>query len=175
MTTFAYRDGVLVSDTAISYSEMVCGQTIKIAQRKGYFAAACGSAAISQTFVRWFQNGMVGDPPSMENKSYQASAYIFCPDDKIISFEPSGMHWHTAPYVADGSGSKLAYGVMANGGTAVEAIEAACKHDIFTREPITILKRPEIMLPILQREKAARYDRIYANMETLNDFIKPMG
>lgn len=143
MTTFAYRNGVLVSDTAVTMSGQYIGTTVKIAKKGPFLAAASGTASLARGFMDWFSGGMKDKPVTfIQNgkEDWSCWGYIFCPDGLMLSFEPSGVNHHRSEFLADGSGAQLAMGAMAYGASAKKAVRIACQYDISSREPITILR-----------------------------------
>lgn len=144
MTTYAYKNGVLVADTAVTMGGQYLGTTLKIVKKGPFLAAASGSASLARNFIDWVARGMKGDVPDMlvtaSKEDWTAWGQIFCPDGLVVSFEPNGVNTYRSPFTADGSGGMIAMGAMAHGATAEEAVRIACKLDVATREPIVILR-----------------------------------
>lgn len=146
MTTIAYRDGVLASDTATWSGAALVGSVVKIVRRPGdgHLAAAAGSARYGSAFREWFIQGEQGVAPTpMETEHYSDRGMIFRGGFVVIIHEPEGAHEIKAPYYATGSGRDFALGAMYSGAGAARAIEAAAFHDGWTQLPMTVLKHQE--------------------------------
>jgi len=129
MTTIAYRDGVLATDSRVTSGDVIIGEVRKIAASgDGRIAAVCGVAEVCQEWLSWWAGPQDADPPELDE------------DTGVITVEDDGVWYHTdrgrwqleAEYHAVGSGRDIALGAMAVGACAVEAIEAAIKHDAMT-------------------------------------------
>lgn len=143
MTTFAYRKGILVADTCVTSQGIRVGSTVKITKRGRLLAAAAGNASICRTFCDWVQGGLKGEGPQMlipdGKDGFCAWGYLFMPDGLCLSFEPSGVNHMRAEFITEGSGSLIAFGAMAYGASAEEAVLIACQYDGASQTPITIL------------------------------------
>jgi len=145
MTTIAYRDGVLATDSQVTYgSSYYTGAITKIAKREFYdvgekkvhLAAGCGDAVLVQRFLNWFNDGESGEfDLKVKGDREEAS---FC---GVVVVDLNTLIMHTVEgmctlkineYFADGSGSPFALGAMYHGATAEQAILAAGKHDRHT-------------------------------------------
>lgn len=135
MTTVAYRDGVIASDSQVSSGDTIVGFTPKCGIINGVLYGFSGAMALGQAFEAWLRRGMNGDPPAME-KSGLAAKGLVVHDGIILSWESGGWDRLHAPYYAIGSGRDHALAAMAVGACAVKAVEAACKHDVWSGGPI---------------------------------------
>jgi len=140
MTSIAYRNGVLVSDTSVFDRGVYCGEVQKIGMAPdGTIGGGAGQLAEVARFLEWLSGGMEGDPPKIIND-----------DSECIFIRPDGIVWwigHDSnptqlkgEYFAIGSGFKLAIGAMAMGATATRAIEICADLDNMTRRPLHTLK-----------------------------------
>lgn len=147
MTTIAYRDGVLASDSLCTVGGSVCGQYDKIADIHGFLLGGCGAIANVCKFFDWFRN---------KHANYDQPAPI-PPDDTlrpkenewytiIMVHKETGTIWQVddggyphrleADFMAIGSGRQFAIGAMEMGASAAQSITAAMRHDISTPEDI---------------------------------------
>jgi hypothetical protein len=99
MTTIAYRDGVIASDTGMTVAGVKIGTVRKIARnQKGDLCGGAGSATFVSEFLHWFKNGERGAPPDAvsTDELLDRSMIILYDDPKtIIIHEPGGMsHIH---------------------------------------------------------------------------------
>lgn len=153
MTTIAFKDGILAADSAVTASGNWEGSCMKIAKLKpSIFAGFAGALAVQETVFEWIAGGMDRKkiPTIMDGgEDYKWDCLVITPD-AVWSLERSFLRSFTqSPYYAIGSGADLALGAMAMGATANQAVEAACKHDIYSRQPITMLKVPKWPRPTM--------------------------
>jgi len=136
VTTICYRDGVLAADTAVNAGDMTVGTTVKIARAPdGTIGGAAGPLGITTKFLRWLQDGMIGEPPSGK----EVQLMWVTPDGKVWANDGDGAYEMVHAYCAIGTGYRMAMGAMAFGATAREAVEVCCDLDHSTRRPITEL------------------------------------
>ena len=172
MTTIAFRDGIIASDTqATQWNTQIPGKTVKIRvvpadkfrvskdadgneiqKRKfgklgGWVFAGCGSQIEIQALYDWL-SVITADFDLSDRDAYEgapefecSSAILIPPSSELplIMFtvagpliEPVGAR----PFLAIGTGSEFAYGALATGADAVDAVAAASKFDIYTSAPI---------------------------------------
>lgn len=139
MTTIAYRDGVLASDSLVTLGNTkVHGSYQKIRRIGGYLVGTAGSVATWQQFIDWVKSGNDEDPPPKG----VYNALIVDPRGKVREIEngsvlpcPRG-----AKFFAIGSGSPYALAAMYAGATAAEAVKIAAKIDTSTGLPVKTLK-----------------------------------
>ena len=140
MTTVAFRDGVLAADTLVTANTHRDGSVTKIAKRGPVLAAAVGLLPFALAFLDWFRGGMLGDPPPMGNKEDRATGHIFTSDGWVLSYSIFGWQRIRAEYYANGSGSDYAYGAMAMGASAEDAVRAALIHETASGGEIQVLR-----------------------------------
>lgn len=144
MTSIAYRDGVLVSDSAVFDRGTYCGQSAKIGQAPdGTIGGGAGQMAEVSRFLEWMTGGMDGAPPKVIND-----------DTECIFIRPDGVVWWLGhdclpsrldgDFFAIGSGFRIAIGAMAMGATAARAIEVCADLDSMTRRPLHALSLPGV-------------------------------
>ncbi len=139
MTTVAYRDGTMASDSLVAYGDVDAGGAGKVFQIGPVLLGFSGCLAIGQRFVDWVRAGMRGDAPDMARGGNKASA-IIVHDGYIVSCDDSGWDRLKAEYYAIGSGRLLALGAMAHGASAEEAVRAAIRHDIYSGGAVQVVK-----------------------------------
>lgn len=144
MTTLAYKDGVLASDSMALNSWNILGAKAKIDRRGSILFGASGrSSSICRAFVDWGRRGFVGDPPQMRmGDGEDACGFIFPGEDRIIMWTHDGPNEFRAPYFGFGSGGEFATGAMAAGASPEEAIRIASQWDLGTNLPLRVVRRP---------------------------------
>lgn len=129
MTTVAYRAGVLAADSQVTTHTHRDGSVVKIVKNGPYLAAACGCWPTCLKFLDWFRAGMpearTPDMSGGNDDKNGATGHIFTPDGMILTFTHAGWSRRRADYYASGIGSDYAYGAMAMGAMAEEAVRAA--------------------------------------------------
>lgn len=139
MTTIAYRDGVLASDSLVTLGNTkVHGSYQKIRRIGDHLLGTAGSVAACQQFIDWVKSGNDEDPPPKG----EYSALIIDPRGRVREMEngsvlpvPRG-----AKFFAIGSGAPYALAAMYAGATATEAVKIAAKIDTSTGLPVKTLK-----------------------------------
>lgn len=132
MTTIAYRDGVLAADSRITAGNLIVpGGFYKIRRLPcGSLFAGCG---IVDNIERLLESIISDDdPPSVRN----TTAVQIDPKGSMWTYE--GYVWvrQRGPYGAWGSGSAFAYGALAMGASAKDAVRVAIKFDSGSGGPV---------------------------------------
>lgn len=140
MTTIAWDGEVLAADSQITSGEMRVGHYRKIGKRGRVLFGASGEQGLAQRFIAWCAGGFNGDPPEMTKGGSSASGLVIL-GDRILTFSDTGIDTVHGPYYAQGSGSPFAYGALAAGATAGDAVRAAIKHDCGSGGYVTELRR----------------------------------
>lgn len=143
MTTIAFKNGVVASDTGASNRGSRVGHVVKIFARDGHVAGSCGDSGWNASFRKWFASGETGNPPEIRRDAHNnddAKGVIFRRDGIIEVYESTGMHEVTAPFYAIGSGAAEARGAMQVGASAEEAVRAAMILDDGTYGNVLVLK-----------------------------------
>lgn len=143
MTTLAYRNGVLASDSQITFGGMRYARARKIARLpNGALVGICGSLAQGAKLMEFLiQND--GDLSEELLKSLpDVNALLIMPDRSVMILE-GGKRGGAAPidgeFFADGSGGSFALAAMCGGADAVRAVEIAADLDIHTSLPVQSL------------------------------------
>ena len=140
MTTIAYREGMIASDSQVTSGNVFDCTSEKIARNeRGDIAGASGCLVFSQAFLDWFQGGEKGELPKCPD---EAEAFIVrnAAPERVECFDNRGQCVVSAPYYAVGSGKRVALGAMAFGADAIQAVNCAIKHDIYTGGTVDTLK-----------------------------------
>lgn len=149
MTTIAYKQGILASDSRVTDSETgIYGAIKKINKIDNCLVGGCGNAEL----VAWFLNNFAG---RMFNKTThnpytticnrredEFQGLIITPRGKIFMVEASLIPFEikSAGGLAIGSGAAFAMGAMASGKTAAEAVSIAMKFDVNSGGKVQKLK-----------------------------------
>lgn len=131
MTTVCFREGILAADTLIAYNTITNGERCKIAKCGNYYVALAGSAFLRPVLEKWVTDGCREDavPKLMMEHVDDFSVIIIDNAGDAFAFDNGFLVPIYAPYTAIGSGALLAYGAMAHGASAEEAVAAAALHD----------------------------------------------
>ena len=138
MTTVAYRDGVMASDSSCWEGSTNAHSVKKVWKIRGCLVGCSGNMADIHSFVRWVKDGAAEDEyPRMKSLSA-----IVASDLGVSAFEAGSFHPIpvVGKYCSVGSGSSVALGAMHHGATAVEAIRAARHHNEATKGRIVSVR-----------------------------------
>lgn len=161
MTTIAYKDGVLASDSMVSdvHRGLYEGTTQKVFQLSGGCLYA-SSGDYDDRAVRALLDSVrspdqLPSPQQLWECDVNADCVLVFPDGQVFiitittDVEPGDdenpvqaaeIFQVSAPYVAVGSGRQIALGAMWAGRSAAQAIEAACEHNVWTRGPVQSMR-----------------------------------
>lgn len=143
MTTIAYRDGILVSDTrAYSGDKHPIGHKAKIHELEDGSLFGCSTTVVGlpERLLRWVKEGRDPDefPYSGDN-----GFTVFLVDPEGQVFYAAGQPFFTGPLTASfwaiGSGEQYAHGALMAGASAEEAIRIACACDPWSAPPLQII------------------------------------
>lgn len=138
MTTVAYRDGIIASDSLITSGGARAGLTArKIRKIGGALVAGCGFIGELERFVSWVAGGMKGDDPL---RGGETTALLIAPGQPLLMFAGAGPWAVESDFIAMGSGEDFAFGAMAHGASAVEAVEIAIRFDVYSGGPVRTIK-----------------------------------
>jgi len=128
ISTIAYRDGVIASDSLVMCGHIRAGYTKKITKTsEGYLLGAAGSLADLNKFFDVFEANQSEDIVFSKDMDFDNfEGMIVTPKGKVYIVENSGYPFHIeADYYAVGSGTELAKGAMAMGASSVDAVKVA--------------------------------------------------
>lgn len=141
MTTIAFRDGVLASDSHVVFDQQVhVYDVVKIVETNdGKFAGACGKLSQAARFLQWIVNPGKRESPISDP---DVSGFTVDEDGVVTIYDDEGSHEIELPYnfFALGSGQEAALAAMHMGATAEQAIEIAGRVCKFTGGRIQVLR-----------------------------------
>lgn len=147
MTTIAYKDGVMAADSrAYSGDSTPIGHKTKIHRLEDGSLIGVSSCkpGVPETFIKWVREGAnIDKTPNMVMDFLALHVKPTITGDAEITFYNScfvAAGPVFGPYFSIGSGEKYALGAFSMGADAVQAIQAACMHDAWSKEPITRLE-----------------------------------
>lgn len=140
MTTIAYRDGVLATDSGVQSGSTRVGTTQKCFKAKdGSLLAFAGNANLGTDVKEWIETGLKLDRvPDTEDRG---TIVWIKPDGTIWCIDGGGLPYPVeAPFYAEGSGEDFAYGAMAAGANAMQAVEIAKHFDSNSSGPVQLVE-----------------------------------
>lgn len=141
MTTIAYRDGILASDTGIHGGGYFVGETEeKIFEHQGSLFGVTGDLSAIVILKKWLEDGR-----SLEKlpdfKKDNVEIIEINPGGKVFFLYETFLPIHIdAEYHALGSGDRIAIGALDIGATATMAIEICIKRDCYTAGKVISLR-----------------------------------
>jgi hypothetical protein len=142
MTTVALRDGVIAAERLITNRDIVVGLQKKLFVATGpggsYVHASVGECGHDDAVGKWIGDGM--NPTEIPDIGEHGHAVVvWCGGLRTLT---CGLMYEAgeAPFHAWGNGRVIALGAMAAGASAEEAVEIACRFDVYSRGPIDVIK-----------------------------------
>ena len=145
MTTAVYRYGVLAADSGMFDRDCYCGDVVKVRKSGLYLMTAAGSMACVLKFFEWVGRGL---PESKDDRPRLSENF-----EGLCVNSYGDVTWYgedligqpvKSPYIAIGSGFKIAMGALAVGATAQQAVEVCCDLDVYTRRPVVACSIEEL-------------------------------
>jgi ATP-dependent HslUV protease subunit HslV len=137
MTTVAYRDGIMVSDTQCtgsSYGKTRVRKIIRLSD--GSLFAGAGDYLAILALREWAEAGFEGKRPA---KTGDSQCLLVRPDRTVLHMGGNGKPYEILDeFSAIGSGCDYALGAMAAGKSAQEAVEIAAAYDSMTSGPFLV-------------------------------------
>ena len=149
MTTIVFRDGILASDSKMSFGGVYMGNYKKVFKvtmeenqsivdrllhreiiKKEYLVGAAGSVPDIQEYLEYIFEG--GREPNNDLECSIVTVEISDDGGYDIQYYGGGArlsHNVGGEYYAMGSGADIAYGALYHGATAEDAVRAAIHHD----------------------------------------------
>jgi 20S proteasome alpha/beta subunit len=139
MTTIAYRDGVLASDSRFIVNGWKQPYPAKklFRMNDGTVCAVTGDYAVSVALVRWLDSDQKEASPSLGEGG---RVIHLIRDGEITVYEMSGSFEVRAEFAAWGSGSPAAHAAFHMGADAVKAVEIASLVDDGTGAPFCFMR-----------------------------------
>lgn len=130
MTTIAYRDGVLATDSQCTDNGLRCYRK-KIWSIGGDIITVAGDLCPAMKFIEWYGGDKEMDKidGDFECLVIKASGRMYTYDSNLV---PLGARLLKGGYVAFGSGRDFAIGAMRMGADAKSAIRIACEYDCYS-------------------------------------------
>lgn len=142
MTTIAYKDGYLAADSFVAFQAMRFGEINKIHETKDYWLAGAGTLAVILEFKKYLE-GEEYSKEILSNKEEQTDFILISKKNKKVYICSScfpTLQSIKAEYYSIGSGCHFAYGAMAAGKSAKEAVKIAAKFDRDTNDKVKVKK-----------------------------------
>jgi len=148
MTTIAYRDGILVTDSAASSNGVLDGRIRKAVIIREHVIGFAGAAGQCVQVLRLIAEQH--KEPLQDLVSFEEPSAWFMRIDKrgyVEYLEPDCWEWFAleAPFHAMGSGKDIAMGAMQVGASAYEAVSAAAALDSSTAKPLYRIDVAEVL------------------------------
>lgn len=137
MTTIAFKDNVLASDSLVTSGGQRDGTSQKIWRHKGLLMGGAGCTALCHRFCEWVRTGMKGRCPIEGHNN--ANGFVIRPDGLMVIWGSQGPWINNTRVVAFGSGSDLAMGAMLAGASAQDAVAHAITLDVNSGGPVRSL------------------------------------
>lgn len=158
MTTIAYKDGIIASDSRATWEDGFTESCQKLFRmrsgpHKSEIVATSGAASPGMVFVDWYENPKRQRPKiQFEDESFICLVLnwdgLFAVDDHCR------LQRISEPFYATASGGNFAMGAMAHGASAEEAVAIACRFSAFSAPPIqtmTLGPKPRFWRPTKQQ------------------------
>lgn len=133
MTTLAYKDGILATDTQIVFSDVLKATTTKIWEpQKGIVLSCAGDHYCEWRAIQFFSDpNWLGREP-IDFRDGDFAGFLFVEGTPYILTGCTAPIPLLDPYFAIGSGAYFAHAAMGMGATAEESVREAMKYDIHT-------------------------------------------
>ena len=130
MTTVVYRDGVLAADTQITYGATIMPCKVKKLTKlpNGSLFGYCGAVELGEIMKKSLiaigqSDGVLEDRRDLDKENFEG--ILVQPNGDTLFFENRSWINVKVPYVAMGSGKEHAYGALACGASAKQAVRAS--------------------------------------------------
>lgn len=147
MTIIVYRDGVLAGDRMCSTDyDLINGYHTKIHSHRGVSWGGCGSAQDCAAFNEWVTTGRSNaNMPELDNDKDTGFIGLVIETDGTIRHYNGRLYSFPIenPFHAIGNGDMVAYGAMAMGATAEQAVEIASRFVLGCGGGIDVLRLHE--------------------------------
>ncbi len=138
MTVIAYKDGIIASDSQYTTDSNIkndCGP--KILKLNDHLVGMSGQISLLHNLSTVIVSKKLGFLSSLSDllsslDLEEANVIAVDSQSKIFIFDETGAYFESkGTMVAIGSGAPFAYGAMQHGATAIQAVAAAMKFDIY--------------------------------------------
>ena len=130
MTIIAYKDGVLAADSLLVAGSLKVGTDRKLTKIEGYMLGGCGNSEDWEIFLEWFIKTLKNPLTPRPDKIHEQFEAICIKNKLILYYGPKLVPFKVKnKFHALGDGMDLAYGAMAMGASAKQAVKVACKYN----------------------------------------------
>lgn len=144
MTTVALRDWILAVDGVNTWNGSLVPTDLKIVHGNDYAFALAGDSVLVSALKRFLDAGAdQKDRPVItfvgEQRPNMRALVVRIGEKPVVEFYDEDFlitAIDQSAYYALGSGERYAYGAMAHGAGAIDAVKAACAHDPHSAPPI---------------------------------------
>lgn len=144
MTTIAVCPKMLAVDSRVTCDETIVGTADKLAVIDGYAIACCGTSDDVLAFQQWFANRKGKRARSYPNLSKGFAAVVVGSSGQWAFWEDHPIPVPVNATYAMGSGFKHALAALKCGKNARQAVEVACKLDVFSGGPVRYVSRSRL-------------------------------
>jgi 20S proteasome alpha/beta subunit len=143
MTTIVYRGGVMAADSrAYAGYNAALGSKTKIRRLPDGTLIGCSSVqpGLGEAVIEWYAKG--ARPAAAPAKGDAKFTLLVVKPDGSAFYASDGFYLSgplVAPFFAIGSGEHAAQGALHAGCSAKQAVEIACKIDVWSAPPIVTL------------------------------------
>jgi hypothetical protein len=144
MTTIVWDGKTLAADRQCTWDDLK-SVVNKLDEIQGFLFGCAGKYAYAQNMIEWYRAGANPDDFPETNKGEDGvDMLVITPDREIFVYgeSPYPMVFTQSEKIAIGTGKGIAYGAMAMGATAVQAVRIASKYDVNTGMGIDTLTLP---------------------------------
>ena len=132
MTIIVWDGKTLASDKQATNAGLK-RQVTKIFVINGHMVGFSGDFDYAQTMKHWFESGCKPEefPKHQEDDNKWVGMVVITPDKRVLKYErsPYPMDFTEAGAHCFGAGRDFAYGALAMGANAVEAVEVTCRYE----------------------------------------------
>jgi|TARA_R100001530_G_C4196269_1_gene123520 ATP-dependent protease HslVU (ClpYQ) peptidase subunit len=146
MTTIAYRDGIIASDSQETYGDGRIGYCKKLYRLKDVILATSGDSYTGLIFVDWYERGArLEDAPDLSHVQSDEDFECLVIED-LDNIYTINRFFQKYPiempdgFCAIGWGSPYAIASMEMGADARKAVQVASKYDCYTGGKIKVMK-----------------------------------
>lgn len=147
MTTIAYRNGVMASESGCVGDGARVGATKKVFKlASGALYGSCGDAddrSLRKLLDKAKRGSQLPTAERLKKVVGDIQAILVLPCGEVWDVQ-TGNDCGALPLAADfhavGSGHRFALGAMAAGATAEKAVAIACEYDVNSKGPIQVMK-----------------------------------
>lgn len=142
MTTVAYRDGVMASDSqATSTKVQLLSEQKKVFRLKcGDIIGCAGATAAFPIVVRELNKAAKEGEGKLPSLPRAATVMLATKEGKLWMWEKGWEDYTAEPYMAIGTGWVVALAAMDAGADAKKAVEIACRRDVYTSGRIQVVR-----------------------------------